>query len=47
MLLGENDSLRLCDFGLAKMLNNKNTVTYTICGTPLYVGKFLSNGTTN
>ena len=37
MLLGEDDTLRLCDFGLAKMLNSKGAVTYTICGTPLYV----------
>ncbi|KAF0981157.1 hypothetical protein FDP41_012945 [Naegleria fowleri] len=37
MLIGEDDTLRLCDFGLAKMLNSKGAVTYTICGTPLYV----------
>ncbi|KAL9644696.1 hypothetical protein ABK040_012350 [Willaertia magna] len=37
MLLMNDDSLKLCDFGLAKMLTKNNNVTYTICGTPLYV----------
>ena len=37
ILLGKDGHIKLTDFGLCKILNNKNKKTYTLCGTPQYI----------
>ena len=37
ILLGVDGYIKLTDFGLSKILKNKNKRTYTICGTPQYL----------
>ena len=36
-ILIKNNSLKLSDLGLSKMLNNSNDNNMTICGTPLFM----------
>ncbi len=43
ILLGKDGHIKLTDFGLCKILNNKKKKTYTICGTPQYIAPEIFN----
>ena len=36
IMVNHDGYIKVCDFGLAKMLDHKNSRTYTLCGTPAY-----------
>lgn len=37
LLIDANKQIKICDFGLAEKLENKNELVYYICGTPNYI----------
>ena len=44
ILLGKDGHIKLTDFGMCKILNNKNKKAFTLCGTPQYIApEILSN----
>lgn len=46
-MYGKDDEIKLIDFGLSKVSNNKNTHLTTVAGTPFYMAPEVLDGDYN